>query len=197
MQNTRNAAVLAGLLLAMTACKHYDETLSNDLVAAAADKDVEKTRGLLARNANPNAVDAEGAPLLMTVLQRMKISFQELSSGVIGDGAQTSETEQIVKLLLDAGANPNGRNKEGNPVLLAALARQDPAIVEDLIRAGASVRETSSSGWPMIVHAAYAGNQKIVQLLLDSGANVNETGKDGATALLAATNKHHAELRAC
>jgi ankyrin repeat protein len=194
----RTPLLVVGLVISVgISChreKRYDETLTKDLVVAATNKNVENTKSLLARNANPNAVDADGAPLLMAVLMRMQISFHEVNSGTISGDQRESETAQIVKLLLDSGATPNAKDKEGNPVLLAAFSRQNPAIVADLIRAGADVNGASSSGSPLIVEAAFSADPKTLQLLLDAGADVNRKRKDGATALLAATYKQNWEF---
>jgi ankyrin repeat protein len=126
--------------------KQHDETLTEDLLLAAVNKKVEDTKSLLARNANPNAVNKEGTPLLMAVLLSMQFDAKELASGTISGDRQCSETVQITKHLLDAGANPNATNQEGDPVLMAAFTRGDPGIVADLIRAGASVKGVDSKG---------------------------------------------------
>lgn len=174
--------------------RQYNENLTKDLVNAVLNKNVENAKSLLGRNANPNATDSEGTPLLMAVLLRMEVSANEAVAGKMSGDKRQSETAQIVKLLLDAGANPNAINKEGNPVLLAAFMRQDPNVVADLIRAGASVKGTDASGSPLIVSAAFSGNQKIIELMVNAGANVNEQDKKGTTPLLVATYKQNWEL---
>jgi ankyrin repeat protein len=174
-------------LAALPACKRYDNSLGKELVASVTSKDVEKFRGLLARRADPNTLDESGAPVLMSVLLNMQISFSP--SGQMSGDRQGAATAQIVKLLLDAGADPNAKDKRGNPVLMAAFMRNDPAIVADLIRAGASVKGAESSGSPMIVEAAYSGNLEIVKLMVEAGADVNKSRKDGTTALLVAASK--------
>jgi ankyrin repeat protein len=184
-------------LIFMGACKHekrYNETLTKDLVAAATNWNVDSTRSLLARNANPNALDNDSTPLLMSVLMNMQISFEEASSGTITGDQRSSETTEIVKLLLEAGANPNAMDKDGKLVLRAAFTRGDENIVSELIRAGASVNRTDSSVNSLIVNAAFCGNPKIIQLMLDAGADVNGPGKDGTTALLVSTYKNYPEI---
>ena len=175
--------------------KRYDETLSKDLLVAAINKNVKNTKSLLERNANPNINDSDGTPLLMAVLLKMQISANDLVSGGTIKGFElNSETAQIVKLLLDAGANPNSINKKGDPVLMAAFIRQDLGIISNLIRAGASVKGISSSGSPLIIEAAFSGNPKIVELLIDAGADINAKRKDGTTTLFIAIYKQEWDL---
>jgi ankyrin repeat protein len=172
----------------------YDVSLGKELAAAVSGKDVDKTKSLLARHANPNTVDAQGTPLLIGVLISMEFSLNEAVSGQVSGDRHQAETAGIVKLLLEAGANPNAKDKQGNPVLMAAFVRSDPEIVANLIHAGASAKATDASGSPMIVEAAYTGNLKIVKLLVDAGAGVNQSRKDGTSALLVAANKQKWEL---
>jgi ankyrin repeat protein len=186
-------AAFVVLAVTLNGQKHYDETLTKDLVEAVRNKNVDSTKSLLARNADPNAVDEKKTPLLMAMLLRMEFSLNEATSGTIRGDKAASETGQIVKLLLAAGADPNARNAEGSPVLMAAIMRQDPGIMADLIRAGASAKAADSTG-PLFVAAAFSGNQKIVELMLDAGADVNAKTKDGTTALLAATYKQKWDL---
>ena len=185
------------ILATLPACKsqkHYDDSLGKDLLAAVSAKDVERTRSLLDRHANPNTLTEGGEPILFAVLLSMAFDVGEVVSGQISGDRQQAETSQIVRLLLDAGANPDAKDKRGHPVLMAAFVRGGPDIVSHLIRAGASVKGAASSDSALIVEAAYSGNLKIVQLMLDAGAGVNQSRKDGTTALLVATHKQKWDL---
>jgi len=186
---------VALILASQAGCQpRYDQSLSKELSDAVSVKDVAKTKAWLARHANPNAVDAQGMPLLISVLMDMQFSMSEAASGQIGSDRQHAETAQIVKLLLDAGANANAKDSRGNPALMAAFVRGDPEIVAAMLHAGAAAKATEASGSPMIVEAAYSGNLRIVQLLVDAGAGVNQARKDGTTALLVAAAKRKWEL---
>jgi cytohesin len=175
--------------------KRYNKNSTEALVVAVRNKNVEAIAKLIFDKADPNAVDEEGTPLLMVNLLQMQVDFAELTSGRTLSGDKSEKATLFInKLLLDIGANPNANDKRGNPVLTAALARNNPDIVAELIKAGASVKVTNSSGSPLIVEAAFSGNQKIVELLLDAGADVNEKDKDGITPLLATTSNQNWEL---
>jgi hypothetical protein len=107
MRKSTVAVLVCGSLVAASACKtakHHDETLSKDLVAAATSKNVEETKSLLARNANPNAKDEDGTPEMMGVLQAMMISLPDASSGTISGDQQASETRSIIKGQVGRGA---------------------------------------------------------------------------------------------
>ena len=89
---------------------------------------------------------------------------------------------EIVKLLIDNGADVNKRTGSGSTALYGALdsakfgvfTDQSFKIVALLINAGADVNLKEDSGCSLLSIAAGRGYYDIVQLLLSSGANVNE-----------------------
>ncbi|MEU0676968.1 ankyrin repeat domain-containing protein [Streptomyces sp. NPDC006172] len=93
----------------------------------------------------------------------------------------------VVRLLLDAGADPEqraGEYEESTPLCLAAI-RGHTAVVGALLDAGARSGAQGRMGYVPLVLAATAGNDgypETVDLLLDHGADVNAVMK-GKTAL--------------
>lgn len=99
----------------------------------------------------------------------------------------------IVKMLLDSGANVDLRNYRGSALIRAAL-KGHKNIVQALLDKGATVNATRNGNISALMDAAYAGHTDIVQLLVDKGADVNmKTTKYGLTALMWATSNNHIE----
>lgn len=73
------------------------------------------------------------------------------------------------KLLIERGANPNIEVK-GRPLLLLAVAKQDPETVKLLLDAGAKANHLDSIS---LLAAISKGNVDIVKILLDAGADPN------------------------
>lgn len=77
-----------------------------------------------------------------------------------------------VPRLLQAGADPNGRDREGRTVLMRAAASD--ALPEEAVRAlierGADVNATSAAGETALSMARLRGDTPIVKLLLRAGA---------------------------
>ena len=97
----------------------------------------------------------------------------------------------IVKLLIDNGANVNiGRGTTRNP-LEAAAGKASPEVVKLLLKNGADVNILTKDGGSPIISAVHNDNAaQILKLLIKAGADVNHVNKYGMTALkLAHGNK--------
>jgi ankyrin repeat protein len=78
--------------------------------------------------------------------------------------------------LLEAGADPNSTDENGETPLLLACARGDASIVRALLDGGASLDVRRWSGDTPLLAAVYGGDPDIVRLLLDRGVDVDEAG---------------------
>ncbi|MBD5411748.1 MAG: ankyrin repeat domain-containing protein [Treponema sp.] len=100
---------------------------------------------------------------------------------------------EIVKLLIDNGADVNKRSCIGSTALYSALDSEEWGVIKNqslkivalLINAGADVNVKDVQGSTPLSIAAARGYYDIVQLLLENGANANERGHGpfGSTAL--------------
>jgi ankyrin repeat protein len=86
-------------------------------------------------------------------------------------GAQRSGGE-MVKLLLDAGAEVNALDGEGDPPLEYAASARNLAAAKTLVARGADVN-LAKGYWTPLVRAISRGDLAMVQFLLASGANPN------------------------
>ena len=83
--------------------------------------------------------------------------------------------------LLEAGANPNGQNDEGDtPIQVAALSGHE-GLVQLLLSYGAEPDVPNETGHTALHAAAMAGERSIYRLLLESGANPNAANEQGIT----------------
>lgn len=125
---------------------------------AILEDDYERAKELLQQGVNPNTVDESGFPVLLIAVRYNR--------------------ENIVKLLLEKGANPNAEC-DGLPILAMAV-RSHEKMVKLLLQYGADPYRASASGYSAIEAATADNKTKFIRLFEQYRAtsnivNVNET----------------------
>jgi len=102
---------------------------------------------------------------------------------------------ELVKMLLDKGANPNiaANNQFKVTPLHSACAISNYDIAEILIKNGANVNAKQMQNVTPLHSAAHNGQSKLVNLLIENGADINSKMENGQTPLFMATEKEFKE----
>ena len=108
--------------------------------------------------------------------------------------AAYSNRIEIVKYLLDNGAEINAVQVGGPTALGQATFRGNSDVVKYLLDKGANPDLGDEKGATPLHHAAYAGNMELVKLLISHNANVNLQQKDGGTPLSHSSIRKHNEV---
>ena len=94
--------------------------------------------------------------------------------------AVSADNEQIVSALLDAGADPRGKNKLG---MTALQYVSSPEVAALLLAAGADLNAVDNYGGNALSSIASNGDAAMVKWLLSQGAREGPTDSEGDTAL--------------
>ena len=142
-------------------------TPETELVSAVWENDEAAIRNLLATGADVNALDKA-------------VDATALAA------AATAGKVELVRLLVDAGADPNVRNQSGQTALMGLDDDATAEIVNLLVAAGAKVNLKDEDGDSALHVAAAESGSEVVQALVEAGARVDARNKEGKTPLMAA-----------
>ncbi|XP_014467329.1 PREDICTED: protein TANC2 isoform X2 [Dinoponera quadriceps] len=179
------------------------------LTIAAANGLTATVSALLARGANPMAVNAKSlSPLMLAVREGHWSTAEQLLQGVLSASTDAAVDEvlplleqrdhagrttlifaaseghtSLIELLLDKGSILETKDKDGLTALCWACVRGRVAAVQFLLDRGADVNTNDNTGRTPLDLAAFQGNPKLVQLLLEKGAAVEHVDLHGMRPL--------------
>ncbi len=134
-----------------------------------------------------------------------KLVERLLKAGAKADGGSAKITaltqglrassDETVKFLLDAGADPNRHAADGRkPLMLAARAGLEESV-RNLLDKGAEINgRNETDGTTALMWAANNGFKRLVEFLVERGADPSLSAKDGWTAGQAARMAGHIEI---
>ncbi|MEQ8222355.1 MAG: ankyrin repeat domain-containing protein [Candidatus Eremiobacterota bacterium] len=118
--------------------------------------------------------------------------FTPLHISLGGNICTPNEThKEVIKFLLDNGADINAKTNRGDTVLFIAVIKGNKDIIELLINKGANL-ELGDKSTPLFT-AAYNNNLEIASLLIDRGANI-DIKSSGITPLITAALEGHTDM---
>lgn len=101
---------------------------------------------------------------------------------------------QVVKLLLEHGADKNGKDNYGQSLVMTAASNHHVEVLKQLIAAGADINAANQYRITPLAVAAEQGHLDEVNLLVAAGANVNARDTAGSTALSVAILRGYTEI---
>ena len=146
-----------------------------DIFDAVRKNDIIRVRELLDSGVNPNTKNLMGFTSLMY--------------------ASLDGHTDIVKLLLERGADPNIKHRfYGHTALMKATENSHIDIIRILLEKGANPNIRNELGYTPLISASREGHIEIVRLLLENGADPNIKNNWGETPLMMASISGHSDI---
>lgn len=182
------SAVLGLLIFALAvaagkpAAAQFSDTW--EFLKAVKEKDYVEMRTRLVRGANVNGKDADGFPAIVIAADgrdlRLIGFLLEQGAYVNGSTDKASETAlmrasergalDVVRFLLNRGADPDLEDRRGETALMKAARARKKDAVRILIDAGADVDQADYTGKTALAYAREARARTVERLLEDAGA---------------------------
>ncbi|RJE26040.1 Ankyrin repeat protein [Aspergillus sclerotialis] len=163
---------------------------------------------LLKRTCNVNTKNAAGETPFQLALS---LGWPDLLKKLLDRGAEdvtgvnekgetalhmlSAYSENIIRVFLENGVDPNVQDNEGNTVLhLVAKRRDAVSVFKILLEFGVDVGVLNHEGRNALHVAAFHNNAKLVLLLKERGLDINTTDHEGNTALHLAAARRSDEV---
>lgn len=146
-------SLIVSMLVSLTAAQAF-ATLSKrdeDLIYQSNFGDAKVVKELLEKGANPNAVSEDDWPAISLAAMRAD-----------------AQAEEIVRILVNAGADLNVRDANGETPLMNAITTNNPKLVKYMIEHGADFRAVNTNGRSVESFAEHYGNEKVAFLVKEA-----------------------------
>jgi len=141
------------------------------LLMAITNNQMATARYLIEKGSDINVVDWYGRTPIWSAVE---VRNMDLDNGTFKNGVDREPVLEVIKLLLEKGANPNVRTKETPPIRRFILPTTGSLSWVDFI------------GQTPFVTAALSGDVTVIKLLIAHGADPKIPTEGGTTALMAA-----------
>ncbi|XP_065943727.1 ankyrin repeat domain-containing protein 29-like [Magallana gigas] len=163
---------------------------------------MEYVQPLINKGANLNIKNKRNQTALSFALRRLMAGDTEMVCYLVENGADPNMDKdgntpllyatlnrnlKMVSKLVNAGANPDCRNAQGQTALHIAAWNGYTDIVDLLLKTGMEHDTRTNDGNTPLSLAAHGNHLEVINMLLPLGCNVNNVDKDDDTPLLYAT----------
>lgn len=187
---SQNSAKIMQMIIDKVDKKLINDSLEGKtpLIIAVGNSYIDTAKILIENGANINAVDIEGWSALSYAVNNGDIEIAKLlltnKAKIKGELLLAIKSPivesriNIMKLLIENGANINYTDEDGFNPLNIAIESGDMELTKFLITNGANVNSLMQDGVSLIGYAIAQNNMDLLQILIENGANVNYTNGD-------------------
>jgi ankyrin repeat protein len=179
--------------------------LNAALIKAAQEGDLKRIKLLVADGADVNAKSSDQWMPLTIAAQALDV---EMTVTLFGQGAPLDAINgwtalmiatieghvEVVRALLERGAQVSARNNKGWTALRFAVSMDETEILQMLLDAGADANIADHEGTTALMQAAGENSRESLKMLLDAGADPHIKDHNQQTALRIAQQQGHTEI---
>lgn len=191
-----NQRMVKALIYAGADLSAQDESGKTALHLACKENAIEIIKCLLDHGANPSAVDhSQRTPLheacgQNTIILRIvtkageELNPKRMPRGLTPLSHETmSARESVIRILLEAGADPSIPTETGETILHRATLMNHTNVVRLLLEFGVDITVRNGHGCTPFLVAAIGGSDECLQLLIKAGADISVLDNNGRNAL--------------
>ena len=123
-----------------------------------------------------------------------RLAAQGAQVSCVARGATLAALREHGLRLIEAGADPEAKDKDGATALILAAGEGQTDAVATLLAKGANPNAHDKLGGTALIWAIGNNRADVVELLLASGADPNQQDTDGVSALIEAVNTSHGDF---
>ncbi|KAJ3166788.1 hypothetical protein HK101_011874 [Irineochytrium annulatum] len=184
------------------------QEVQGDLLhVAVGNGNVDIVRMLLVKGLDVNQLNAVGEPPLWGARTREMVevlvkegkavlNVKKKGQSVLHHFAQVrlNETPDIIKLIIDYGADVNARDHyDSTPIMRACITSYLPALLA-LASSGGRLGDVNSEGWTLVHLAVSQGDAAMLKELIRLGCPLDRQSHDGRTPLFMAVEYDYHEI---
>ena len=186
-----NAMNKKGETALLLACKSAQPTIVNLLLQNGADPNISDTRRYTSLHAAVYGCCANET-LQEIINHEVQLDYQDIHGNTALLLACSYRQQESVKILLEAGSNPNIVDNNGDTCLHAGVRTGcRKKIIRTIIDHCFDVNATNKKTRTALVVACMFNNEGAIKVLLDAGADPNIADVDGYTCLHDAVTGHY------
>jgi len=196
LKNSTSSAVDCAIKQIINIIKEKEKELKDDIIVKYKDLDIEILNNILKDILNKDYINRAILELATKLIIAVNnINLKNNWKNIILINASMKGYKDIIKLILDTGADINARDQDGWTALIWSIIEGHKDVTELLINRGADINTISLDSYAALIELAIQGHQDVVELISNYiNTDIHLTNNYGWTPLIWAVIEGHKDI---